>query len=191
MKNRLLFLLILLSFIVASLSAAKADKVFKKNHYHSKCLDNVVVEIENDVLIFTSEYDHDLYVEITPDYELYISGEQIYLTRYQRRLVEDYYDHFMEIMDRAKEIGIEGAKIGMEGAKIGFLAAKGAMKMLVSEYDQDDFEREIEKEAEKLELRSEEIEEMADDLEEVADEFEELHYTMKSEIDELNDLDWF
>ena len=191
MKHRIIVPIILLLFIVASLTAAKVDKVFKNNHHHSNCLDNVEVEIENDILILTCEYDHDLYVEINPDHELYLSGKRIQLNQYQHNLVGDYYDHFMEIMDRAKEIGMEGAKIGLEGAKIGFIAAKGAMKMLVSEYDHEDFEREIERVSEKLEMRSEEIEEMADDLEEVADEFEELHYTMKSEIDELNDLDWF
>ena len=191
MKNRIIFSLTLLLLFVSSLTAAKAEKVFKNNFHHSNCLDNVVVEIENDILILTCEYDRGLYVEITHDHKLFVSGKRVQLNRYQRNLVEEYYDHFMEIMDRAKEIGLEGAKIGIEGAKIGFLAAKGAMKLLVSEYDQEDFEREIERESEKLEIRTEEIEEMVDDMEEVADEFEELHYTMKSDIDELNDLDWF
>jgi len=63
------------------------------------------VDIEDDVLILTCKYDRDLWIEITPDHELFISGEHIYLTRYQRRLVGDYYDHFMEIMEQAIEIG--------------------------------------------------------------------------------------
>jgi hypothetical protein len=191
MKNRIIIPLITLLLLSSSLSAAKVDKVFKSNFRHSNSLDHVKVEIKNDVLILTCEYDHDLYVEITPDYELYISGKRIDLDRYQRRRVRDYYDHFMEIKERAKEIGLEGAKIGVEGAKIGLLAAKGAMKMLVSDYDQDDFEREIEEKAEQLEGRSEELEELADELEEIADEFEECHGAMKSEIDELDELDWF
>lgn len=191
MKSRIFIPLLILIFIASSLTAAKVDKVFKNNNRHSNCLDNIEVEIENDVLIFTCEYDHDLYVEITPDHELYISGEHIYLDRHQQRLVGNYYDHFMEIMERAEEIGVEGAKIGVEGAKIGLLAAKNAMKMLLCDYDQDDFEREIEEETEELESRSEALEDLADELEETADEFEELHCTMKNDIDELNDLDWF
>jgi hypothetical protein len=190
MKNRVIILIILL-VVVSSLSAAKSNKVVKSNYHHSNCLDNVEVDIENDILILTCEYDNDLYIEITPNHELYISGKHIYLNRNQQQLVGEYYDHFMEILERAKEIGKMGAKIGVEGAKIGLLAARGAIKMLLSDYDQDDFEQEIEEKSEKLEIRSEELEEMADELENVADEFEDLHYTMKSEIDELNDLDWF
>ena len=191
MINQKIIPLITVLLFTSSLMSAKVDKVYKNNHRYSTCLENIEVDIENDVIILTCEYDHDLFVEITPDYELYISGNHIYLDRYQRKLVRDYYNHFMEIMERAKEIGLEGAKIGVEGAKIGLLAAKGAMKMLVSDYDQDDFEREIEEKAEELEGRSEELEELADELEEFADEFEELHNTMKSEINELDNLDWF
>jgi len=191
MKIRIIIPFLCLLFLYSSLIAAKVDKVFKNNHRYSHCLDNVEIEIKNDVLIFTCEYDHDLYVEITSDHELYISGKRIYLDRYQRRLVRDYYNHFMEIIERAKEIGFEGVKIGVEGAKIGLFAVKEAMKMLISDYDQDDFEKAIEERAEDLEGRSEELEELADDLEEIADEFEDLHQTMKGEISELNDLDWF
>jgi hypothetical protein len=151
----------------------------------------VDIDLEDDILVLTCKYDRDLWIEITPDREMYISGEQIHLTRYQRRLVGDYYDHFIEILDRATDIGKEGAKIGIEGAKVGLLAATRAIKMLSDDYDQDDFERDIEEETEELEIRAEKLEEMADKLEEVADEFEEIHYTMKNDIDELNDLDWF
>lgn len=185
MKNRLILPLFISLFLVSSLFAAKVDKVFKSHHHRCDCLENVEVDIEDDILILTCEYDRDLWVEITPDHELYISGDRIYLNRYQRRLVGYYYDHFMEIIERAREIGKEGAKIGLEGAKIGLLAAKGVLKILVSDYDEDDLKREIENEAEELEIRAGELEEMAEELEEVAEKFEDLHFTMKSEIDEL------
>lgn len=191
MKYRIIISFLTLLFLVSSLFAAKVDKVFESHHHRCYCLENVEVDIEDDFLILTCEYDRDLWIEITPDHELYISGDRIYLNRYQRRLVGDYYDHFIEIIERAREIGKEGAKIGLEGAKIGLLAARGALKMLVTDYDESDLEREIEDEAEELEIRAGELEEMAEELEEVAEEFEDLHFTMKSEIDELNDLDWF
>ncbi len=191
MKYRIIISFLILLFLVSSLFAAKVDKVFKSHHQRCDCLENVEVDIEDDVLILTCEYDRDLWIEISPDRELYISGDRIYLNRYQRRLVGDYYDHFMEIIERAGEIGKEGAKIGLKGARIGLLAARGALKMLVTDYDESDLEREIEDEAEELEIRAGELEEMAEELEEVAEEFEDLHFTMKSEIDELNDLDWF
>ena len=191
MKYRIIISFLTLLFLVSSLFAVKVDKVFKSHHHRCDCFENVEVDIEDDVLILSCEFDHDLWIEITPNHELFISGERIYLSRYQRRLVGDYYDHFMEIMERAREIGKEGAKIGLEGARIGLLAARGALKMLVSDYDEGDLEREIEDETEELEIRAEGLEEMAEELEEVAEEFEDLHYTMKCEIDELNDLDWF
>ncbi|GAI84499.1 unnamed protein product, partial [marine sediment metagenome] len=95
------------------------------------------------------------------------------------------------IVIKRPDLVVEGAKIGLKGARIGLLAARGALKMLVTDYDESDLEREIEDEAEELEIRAGELEEMAEELEEVAEEFEDLHFTMKSEIDELNDLDWF
>ncbi len=181
----------LLVFIASSLPAAKIDRSGNHRSHHFDCLDNLEVEIENESIILTCEYDNDLWVEITPESKLYISGQRIYLDRDQKRMVGEYYDHFMAIIDRAKLIGKEGAKIGMEGAKIGLLAAKAALKMLTSDYDSDDLEEEIEDEVEDLEIRAEELEELAEELEEKADEFEDLHYSLKSDIDELNELDWY
>jgi len=191
MNNRIIIPLFLVFFCLSSLFATNIDKVYKDKHKHYNCLEDMDIDIEDDVLILTCQYDRDLWIEITPDHKLYISGDRIYLTRYQKKLVGEYYDNFMEILERAIEIGEEGAKVGIEGAKVGLLAVKGVMKMIVSDYDEDDFEREIEDEAEELEIRAEALEEMAEELEEVAEEFEELHYTMKNEIDELNELDWF
>jgi len=191
MRQLYIVSILIILLIIPSLYAEKVDRVFKSKNNCCNCLDNMDIDLEDDVLFLTCKYDRDLWIEITAEREMYISGEKIHLTRYQRRLVGDYYDHFVEILDRAKDIGKEGAKIGIEGAKIGLIAASRAMKMLSDDYDQEDFERDIEEETEELEIRAERLEEMADELEEVADEFEEIRYTMKSEIDELNDLDWF
>jgi hypothetical protein len=191
MNNRIILPLLIILFSVFSLFATNVEKVYKNKHGHYNCLEDVDIEIEDDVLILTCHYDRDQWIEITPDRELSVSSNRIDLTRYQRRLVGAYYDHFIEIIERATEIGKEGAKIGLKGAKVGLLAAQGAMKMIITDYDEDDFEKDIEEETEKLELRTDKLEEMADELEEIADEFEDIHYTMKSDIDELNDLDWF
>jgi hypothetical protein len=182
-------LIILLSFTFVF--SAEVERDFNGKNKCCNCLDNVDIDLEDDVLILTCKDDRDQWIEITHDRKMYVSGDEIYLNRYQRRLVGDYYDHFIEILDRAKEIGKEGAKIGIEGAKVGLIAASRAIKMLSDDYDQEDFEREIEEEAEELEIRADRLEEMADELEEVAEEFEEIHLTIKSEIDELNDLEWF
>ncbi len=155
------------------------------------CLDEAHIDIENDIIVLTCKYDDEQWVEITPDYNLFINGNRVSLDRYQRRLVADYYDNFMDIIEQAKEIGKEGAIIGVKGAKIGIIAAAGALKMMVSDYDSDDIEEDMEEVKLELEERSEKLEEMADDLEETAEDFEDLHFTMKDEIKDLNDLDWF
>ena len=191
MKNIFLIPILVVLFYVTSLFAAKIEKVYKVRDNCCNCLNNVDIDLHGDILTLICKYDRDQWIEITGEHEMFLSGNQIHLSRYQKQLVGDYYDHFVEILDRAKDIGKEGAKIGIEGAKVGLIAAARAIKMLSDDYDQEDFERDIEEETEDLELRAEKLEEMAEELEEVANDFEEIHYTMKSEIDELNDLDWF
>ncbi len=191
MKKIFLIPILFVLFSVTSLFAAKVEKVYKVKDNCCHCLDNMDIDLYDDILTLTCKYDRNQWIEITGNREMFISGKRIHLNRHQKRLVGDYYDHFVEILDRAKDIGREGAKIGIEGAKVGLIAATRAIKMLSDDYNQEDFERDIEEETEDLEIRAEKLEEMADELEEVADEFEEIHYTMKSEIDELNDLDWF
>ena len=191
MNNNIISSLTLFCIFVSFLTAAKADEVYKNDLRHLNLLDDVDVKIENNVLVLTCEVDDDSYLEITPEHELYISGKRIFLNRYQRRLVGEYYNKFMEITDKAIVIGIEGAKTGLKGAKIGMLAVNRVLKMLISDYDRQDFEYEIEEKSEELEIQSDKLEELAGELEDLADDFEELHDDLKSEIDELNDLRWF
>lgn len=191
MKIRHIFIPVIFLFFSMSVLAEEVPKKHKSKSFHFDCLEDVDVDIDNDVIVFTCEYDHDLWVEITPDYDLYINGERIELNRHQRNMVAEYYDSFMEIIDQAKVIGKEGAKIGMKGAQIGLAAAGAAIKMLACDYDSDDLEDEIADDVEDLEKRAEELEEMAEELEDRADEFEDLHYSMKKEIRALDKLEWF
>jgi hypothetical protein len=182
---------IILIIFTLSLFAKKIEKNHKNCDHHFKCLENLEVDIDDDILILTCQSDDDLWIEISAGGSLYISDHRVYLDRYQQKLVAEYYDQFMDIIDQAKLIGKEGAKIGVKGAKIGILAAGAIIKMFVTDYDSDDLEEKMEEEAEELEDRAEDLEEMVEELEEQAEDFEELHYTMKSEINELNELDWF
>ena len=54
-------------------------------------------------------------------------------------------------------IGIEGGKIGLAGAGLGLKAVAGVFKLLTPGYDEDDLERDMEHEAEKLEKKAEKI----------------------------------
>ncbi len=129
------FLFIILSFLmISTILGGKVDSRHHQSDYQLSCLNEVDINIENDIIVLSCNYDNDQWVEITPDYSLFINGQRIYLDRYQRRLVADYYDHFMDIIDQAKRIGKEGAIIGVKGAKIGMIAAAGALKMLARVY---------------------------------------------------------
>jgi hypothetical protein len=189
MKRSIILIPFLLIFHITAVYGDGPKR--NRDQHHFRCLDDVKIEIESETLIFSCDYDQDLWVEITSESELYISGKYIPLNRYQRKLVGEYYDQFMLILEQAKVIGKEGAKIGVEGAMIGIMAAKAAVLVILSDYELDDMEQKIEEEAEELEERAGELEQLADELEKQADDFEDLHYTMKKEIEELDELEWF
>ena len=130
-------------------------------------------------------------VEITDSYELYIDDERINLNPEQQALVKDFHVQSMEIVEFAKVIGLEGAKIGIDGAKLGAKAVGCLFKLLLPGYDTDDYENEIEHEAEKIEVKAEILEEKAEVIEEMANELDDLSRDMRSEIPELHQLSWF
>lgn len=130
-------------------------------------------------------------VEITESHELYIDDEKIDLDSGQRAAVAEFHDQCMDMVDYAKAIGLEGARIGVEGAKLGAKAVGSLFKLLLPDYDSDDYEAEmehaagkIEAKAKRLEARAEEIEHMADDLDRTADD-------LRDAIPELRRLRWF
>jgi len=178
-------LLILFSFI--SVYSADAED-FKKKYMH--CLEDLDLNIDNEKITISDD-DEDYTVRITCDGDLYINGEYIELDDDQQELVEDYHGKIMEIVDRAKDIGIEGAKLGVDGAKIGLHAISGVFKLLREDYDSEDLERELEKKAEELEKKAEALEKEAEKLDAMADELEEIHDELKDSVPELSNLDSF
>ena len=119
---------------------------------------------------------------------MFINGDKVKLDDEQRVLVKDFYDQSMQIGKIAKEMGLEGAKIGAEGAKLGMKAIGGLIKMLLTDYDEEDLDYYLEAESEKIEERAELLEERAEELEDIADE---LEYHAEEEIPKLEELDWF
>ncbi|UCF04703.1 MAG: DUF2884 family protein [bacterium] len=165
----------------------------RKHSYKShRCVfsDDVDIDIDDGTLVFTDE-DSEESVEITEDYELYINDDRIELNEEQQELVEKFYDRFISIIDYAKEIGLEGVKIGASGAKLGLKAMVGVVKMLLTRYDRDDLEWELEREAEKIEAKAKKLERKADKIEDMVDELEDIHFDMKASIPELDRLEWF
>jgi hypothetical protein len=124
-------------------------------------------------------------VVINEDYELSIRGKDIALDDNQRETVKEFYDLAIESDKCVREIAWEGARIGIEGAKIGVKAVGGVLKVIFTDYDEDEFEEYIDREGEKLDARGEELEEKAEKLEEMVNELEELYYDMEDQIPEL------
>ena len=176
-------------FAPASISAHRVicagdseDNLFRDN--------DVEVNFDDGSLVFTHE-DDDETVEITDEYELIVNGQAVRLDADERRLVRKYYESFEHIMEEAKEIGIEGAKLGVQGAKLGIAAAVGSLKLLSPNYDEEDFEDELDHKSEKIERVAAKLEERAAKLERRAKTLERLHDQLRSNIDELDELGWF
>jgi hypothetical protein len=104
----------------------------------------------------------------------------------QRAFVRDYYDYAEEIIEDAKDIGIEGAKIGAAGAKIGIKAVAGVFKLLLPGYSSDDLEREMDTESAKLEARADRLEAKADELDRRSNRLNGMFLKMQKEIPELH-----
>jgi len=138
------------------------------------------------------EYD-DVYgeMEITEDFELYVDGKLIETTPKQQKLLKEYHTLIFGIRERAKEIGWEGAKIGLAGAKLGLSAVGRVLKMLVTDYDSDDLEREMERDAARIEARAEELEDAAEEIERWVEDIEDIHWELEDEIEEVRKLRLF
>lgn len=183
---------ILLLFFVAGLVQG-VDYEKKKHSDHNTgfgILENVSVDIEGSTLILTDERTDD-YVEISEDFELFVNGELIPVSKDEKLLLEKYYHLYFDIIDYAKRIGLEGAKIGVEGAAIGVKAVAGVFKLLREDYDSEDLEAELEEEADKLEEKAEQLEDRAKNIEDMAEVLENLHYQLGDEIEALSDLEMF
>jgi Skp family chaperone for outer membrane proteins len=190
MKRSYAFLLavLLLFFFAGAVNACEKYSIF---HDHNCILDDVSIDIDDgSVILINRDRDGDE-VEITEDYKLYINGRQIKTTEEQKELLAEYHKLVLEITDCSKKIGLEGAKIGIRGARLGLKAIACVFKLLRSDYDSDDLEREIEAEADKLEAKAEKLEIKAEKIEEMAEDLEDLHEDLIGEIPELAELDWY
>lgn len=191
MKKLIIFSL---AFLLAiSTAFAHGGKRQKKCDisWNSYTMDNIEIELDESTIIMTPRHESKPRVEITEEYELYINGKLIETDSRQKDLIGEYYRITMDLVERAKKIGVEGAKIGVEGAKLGLGSLASLFKLLRSDYDTEDFEREIEAKAEKIEKKAELLEEEAEELEDMAYDMEELYEQMEEEITELDELDWY
>ncbi len=176
-------------------SPAIADDHFKTHtvsvHGVDYQFDNVSFDLDDGTIVLTHEDRGIEIVEITEDYELFINGSRVDLDEDQQELVAEFYESVMDIISFAKQLGWEGARIGADGAKLGLQAIGGLFKVVFTSYDTDDFERDIEREAEKIEAKAEKLEKRAERIEDMADDLVDLAREMDREIPELDELGWF
>jgi hypothetical protein len=130
-------------------------------------------------------------VEITKDCELYVTGRLVATDAAQKELLQDYRDGMRQLAEYAAALGREGARVGVDGARLGLEAVSGVLKVLMTSDDTEDFEADMEREAEKLEVRAGKLEDIADELEELADEVCETRRDLRRQIPELRRLGWF
>jgi hypothetical protein len=183
---------VLLMTISASAEGHRHYSHHEVSHSSHSSIDGMSLNIDHDDLIFTpADEDEDGEVKITEEHELYVNDQRIRLNSEQQKLVGEYHDQMMALIESAKKIGLEGARVGVEGAALGIKAVGGVFKLLSPDYDTDDLEREMERESSKIEAKAAKLEAKADDIEDQADELEDLHDELIDTIPELADLDWF
>jgi hypothetical protein len=186
------FLTILTLSLFAFASVAPAGHTHRSrtiSHSHISTLDDINIEFDDKTLVMTSE-DGDDVVEITEDYKLYINDKLIKTDQSQEALLKEFYEQTVDLTECAVAIGAEGAKVGLAGAKVGLHAVNGVLKVLFTDYDSDDLERDIEREAAKVEAKAKLLEDKAEKIEDMADDLEDIYDEMEESIPELRDLDW-
>ena len=193
--TRLLTITLALLF-VGSAFAGSRDRSNKNDRdnisWRNDNSDCTRIDMKHGSVIIEHEYRREIStVEITEDFELFIDDELIKTDDAQNKLLEEYHVQLIEIHDQAKRIGWEGAKIGAQGAKIGLLAGIGVLKMLFTDYSEDDLEYDVEFAAEKLEERAERLEDKAEGIERMVDDLDDITDDLRDSIPELSELDWF
>ncbi|MDD4052507.1 MAG: hypothetical protein PHR28_11505 [candidate division Zixibacteria bacterium] len=183
------------TFLMTVSIPAENHRHYSHDHHssgHHASIEGMNLDIEDNDLIFTPvDKDEDGEVKITEEHELYVNGRLIKVDAKQAQLIGEYHDQMMALMESAKKIGLEGAKIGVEGAGLGVKAVVNVFKLLSPDYDTDDMEKEIEKEASKIEAKASKLEAKAKKIEDQAEELEDIHDDLIDQIPELSRLDWF
>ncbi|MFH1687061.1 MAG: hypothetical protein ABIE70_06010 [bacterium] len=153
-------------------------------------LHNHQVQWDGKSAVVTAVDHDDFEVEINREYELHVDGRVIELNPEQQALVKEYYDQFDGMTKEVKEIIWSGARIGLKGAGVGLKAVTGVVKMIFTDYDEDDLERDIDRAAEKIEAQANDLEKRAEMVEDMAYDLEESFDLMVGAIPELQKLDW-
>jgi len=192
--NKLFVTIALLNFAAIPLFAHDVEIKFEDPGLRLKIEYDDEYEVykkHNDIIIESEDDEDDGEVAISEKGELWVNGDKVRVNRRQRDLLLEYHDLATSLLDKAEDIGEEGVKIGLKGAELGFKAASGVFKILLPGYTSKDFEKDMERAADKIEKKADKLEEKADALEAMSDTLQEIHDDLRQEIDELDELGWF
>ena len=177
---------VLLAVVLVSVAAFAH---YNHNGFNTVHNDHHRYEFDDDyITIYSEDYDYD-YIKINSDLDLIVSGEIVKTHYHERKLLAKYYKLLRKIHKMGKEVGYEGARLGMRGAKVGL---KAVVKLPMAIFGHaDEYQRAIEREADKIEREAEILEERAEEIEAMADKINKYEHDLKHNIDELDDLDWY
>ncbi|MFH1850843.1 MAG: hypothetical protein ABIA75_00710 [Candidatus Neomarinimicrobiota bacterium] len=156
-------------------------------------LNDLDLDWQKGSLIITEKENDDQRVVMTADEKLLINGENVRLTREQKKLVGEFHILAGKLSDQARDIGQIGSKIGVVA---GAMAAEAIVKAFGSLFDDDDdfddrdhrHESRVER---KVDLMTEDIEDLVSELENTINNMEQVYDQLKRDIPELRDLSWF
>jgi len=186
---KIIFMTIAVSMLALSSAGAANDSrcIYPNIEKQICCLDNFNFDVHDGNVIFRPKHDGHEKIKITDDYRLFVNGREYELNAEDKELVKEMHGLATGIEKEARKIGREGAKIGAAGAKLGLEALASVVKLLRSDYDSRDLEREMEEKAAKLESRAAELEKKARKLEDMADELDKLEMKLEQRIPELRE----
>jgi hypothetical protein len=179
--------LTLVLLLASPLLAWESSDRHKYQYGHCN-FDHLSMDFDEGTLIFDFGSRHGDIVEITEDYQLYINGELIPTDEEQQKQLRECYHLADRLTTEAVRIGLEGARIGIDGARIGFRAMGGVLKMLFTDYDEDDLERDMERHTRRLERRAERLEKKAERIETMAEKLELAYERLERDIPELQEI---
>ena len=189
MRKTLIFLLALALIVLAFVTVDAKTK----HHFVSTTYDyndgDLSIDFEGSTLVITCDYDDYDVVEINAEYELYVNDEEIKLDEVEQELVKEFYDQSVEVERSVKKIVAEGVRIGLKGAKLGLKAIGGLFKAALTSYTTDDFERDMEWEAEEIEYDARVLERKAKKIEKQVDLLEDIGIELTDRIPELQEIE--
>jgi len=192
MKTTVTVLLAGLFVLAAAGHAAAFDERRHQSDHQSNQVSDPSFDIDDDgTLCLEHQAGRIDRIKITSDYVLYINGRRIKTDDEADRLLEEYYNQAVQMIAAAEKLGLKAGVIGLRGGELGLNAVGGLARAFLTEYELDDLERDLEREADKLEEAAAGLEDEAADVEDAADELQEIAEDLSYEVPELRKMRWF